>query len=281
MKFSHITPIPLLEHTEGRDFYLTLAHLVEKSDRYNQFHQEQKRNVSDCLIILDNSGFEMYKQGREYLSPDQLIILGHKISADYIVMTDYPAQSCSKTIEAAEYIAPKIKDAGFGTFFCPQSEIGNVEDLIDGFVWAAINPSIDYIGLSILAIPNAYSVEKGNKLQRYLSRYHFYNVLSTVEIDGLSYWGYCKQAGKKFHALGMVDGPNEIELVSHTPANIDTWDSSAAVWAGIHDISFDDSPTGLIGGKFEKEVNFFKCPQWNEIADFNIRYIDHLVEIYH
>jgi hypothetical protein len=37
---------------------------------------------------------------------------------------------------------------------------------------------------------------------------------------------------------------------------IDTWDSSAAVWAGMCGISFDNSPTGLIDGKNEIEVDF-------------------------
>jgi hypothetical protein len=52
----------------------------------------------------------------------------------------------------------------------------------------------------------------------------------------------------------MVDGPNEIKLCKDF--KIDTWDSSAAVWAGLNDITFDSSPTGLINGKFEKEVDF-------------------------
>lgn len=280
MKFSHITPIPLLEHTKGRDFYLTLAHLVEQSPEYNKFHLRQKDNNPDCVIILDNSGFEMYKQGREYLSPDQLIELGRKTNADYLVMTDYPAEDRSKTEEAAEYIAPKIKEAGFGTFFCPQSKIRDIEGLIKSFIWAATNPNIDYIGLSILAIPNAYGVETNNKLQRYLARTDFCNILSKIYIDGITYWEYCREAGKRIHALGMVDGPNEIALIQGTDAVIDSWDSSAAIWAGIHGISFDTSPTGLTDGKFEKEVNFFDSPPMNDQAKRNMKYIDFLVQQY-
>ena len=56
--------------------------------------------------------------------------------------------------------------------------------------------------------------------------------------------------------LGMVDGPNEIELCAQYMDLVDTWDSSAAIWAGLHEITFDNSPSGLVDGKFEKEVNF-------------------------
>lgn len=279
MNFSHISPTYNLPHTADRPFYLTLAHLMEKDKRYVDFHVSMKKN-NESLIIMDNSGFEMYKQGREYLNPDQLIDLGTKIHADYIVMTDFPAQESEKTHEMASYLAPKLKNAGFGTFFCPQSKVGDFEDLIGSFIRAAIDPNIDYIGVSILAIPNAFGVEKDNKLQRYLSRYYFCQILSNFMIDGLGYWDYVHQANKKIHFLGMVDGPNEINLMKNANIPIDTWDSSAAIWAGLNDIRFDMSPTGLINGKFEKEVDFDSELPWTEAASFNINYIDALVEDY-
>jgi hypothetical protein len=61
---------------------------------------------------------------------------------------------------------------------------------------------------------------------------------------------------KLFHLLGMVDGPNEIDLINTLDVKINSWDSSAAIWAGLNGIQFDDSPTGLIDGKFEKHVDF-------------------------
>ena len=87
------------------------------------------------------------------------------------------------------------------------------------------------------------------------------------------------QNGKKIHFLGMVDGPNEISLVRDF--HIDTWDSSAGVWAGLNGVSFDSSPTGLINGKFEKHVDFSADLSDNiNIAKKNVKYIDDLVERY-
>ena len=143
-------------------------------------------------------------------------------------------------------------------------------------MWAVENPDIDYIGFSILNIPNAYGVEKDNKLQRFLSRWRFCEELALV--------GFFKKAlinNKKLHLLGMLDGPNEIWLLKDFLKAFHTWDSSAAVWAGLHGIEFDSSPTGLINGKFEKEVDFASDDATIEeigIAMRNCKYIDNLLE---
>ena len=86
------------------------------------------------------------------------------------------------------------------------------------------------------------------------------------------------QNGKKIHFLGMVDGPNEISLVRDF--HIDTWDSSAGVWAGLNGIPFDQSPTGLGGGKFEKHVDFEANFEDTTMAKNNMNYIDYLVNRY-
>ena len=83
---------------------------------------------------------------------------------------------------------------------------------------------------------------------------------------------------KKIHFLGMLDGPNEIELMDFNGYSecIDTWDSSAAVWYGLNGIRFDSSPTGSINGKFEKEVDFNAKIGDEEAVEFNLKYIDKL-----
>jgi hypothetical protein len=252
--FAHITPTAYLDlFAADRPFHLTLAHLVEKDEAYAHWYAEQARNRGQApyVNIMDNSAFEMYKEGREMYPMDKLIDMGFKVGADYIVMTDYPAQAPHVTIEAAIELAPQLREAGFGTFFCPQSEIGDLEGLIGGFAWASESEHVDYIGVSILAVPNAYGVEKGNNLQRFLSRWRF---MRELHVRGILQT--IKDNGKKIHFLGMVDGPNEISLVKDYLWAIDTWDSSAAVWAGVCGIGFDQSPSGLINGKNEIEVDF-------------------------
>ena len=247
---------------------LVLAHLVEEDEQYKEFFWKYNGTK-----IMDNSAFEMFKTGQPMYPTDKLIEMGKKVDADYIVMSDYPDEDPSKTIAAAEELAPKFKEANFGTFFCPQSKIGDLEGLISAFAWAANSHHVDYIGFSILNIPNAYGVEKNNKLQRYLSRLKF-----VQELDKRGILEQIVENGKKIHFLGMVDGPNEIELMGYNGYDecIDTWDSSAAVWYGLNGIKFDSSPTGAVNGKFEKEVDFNEKQGDSTSVKYNLAYIDKL-----
>lgn len=235
--------------------HLILAHLVESDPVYAKFYAELDDGKPK---IMDNSAFEMFKLGRPMYPSDKLISLGNKVKAQYIVMTDYPKEPSKKTIDKAKEMIPELKSAGFKTFFCPQSELGDMEGLLTSIEWALKDPGIDLIGLSILACPIACGVNETTfdtgkrsdsyKMQRFLSRW---KVLTELKRRGsLQYVNH------KFHCLGMVDGPNEIDLLSEFHGKIFSWDSSAAVWAGLNYIRFDQSPTGLMEGKYEREVNF-------------------------
>lgn len=253
MKFAHIAPSEWVPHVaKYSQCHLTLAHLVESDPRYVR-HFRQIQNNHHKTMIMDNSAFEMFKQGRQMFPSDKLISLGRKIDADYIVMSDYPNQHWKNTRDAAIDLADQFRAEKFGTFYVPQAEIGNLDGLLQSFEWAADSNLVDYIGVSILAVPNAFGVEKSNNLQRYLSRFHFMGILERQGILQV-----IKENGKKIHFLGMVDGPNEIDLVKDyiDAGYINSWDSSSATWHALNGIEYDHSPSGLVNGKFEKEVDF-------------------------
>ena len=280
MKFCHITPVDHLDLVKGSSSHLTLAHIVsgmegtpEQQKKYCAFYAQEKLSNDNYINIMDNSAFELYKCQMPMFNPEELLDLAKAVSATHIVLPDHPAHPSMVTIDDARRYAPIFKENGFKTFFVPQSDIGDLEDLITAFSWAAGSPLIDYIGVSILAVPNAYGCEKGNNLNRFNSRWKFMNELYDRNLLQLA-----AQNGKKIHFLGMVDGPNEISLVRDF--HIDTWDSSAAVWAGLNGIEFDGSPTGLINGKFEKHVDFTSSFDDTTIAKANMKVIDDLVERY-
>ena len=278
-EFAHITPTAYLDlFASGRPFHLTLAHLVEQDEAYATWYSDRdtSRSIHPYINIMDNSAFEMYKQCRPMYPSEKLIEMGKKVAADYIVMSDYPGWPSQKTIDKAIKMAPELRAAGFGTFFVPQSPEGDLEDLISAFEWAAESEHVDYIGVSILAVPIAYGVERDNKLQRFLSRWKFMQ-----ELEKRGILRKIKENKKKMHFLGMVDGPNEVSLVRDYFYYIDTWDSSAAVWAGLCGICFDRSPSGLINGKNEIEVDFNHKGADNKLlamAASNVGYIDHLLK---
>ena len=92
-----------------------------------------------------------------------------------------------------------------------------------------------------------------------------------------------KVNGKKIHLLGMLDGPNEIRLMSQFAEYIDTWDSSAAIWYGLHaGKMFDASPTGILEGKYEEEVDFNYVSTTQNVltAKMNKETIDEIMQIY-
>jgi len=254
-----------------------LAHLVEEDEEYRNFYA----NLSDGKYkIMDNSAFEMFKQGRPMYDPDKLIEMGKLCKANCIVMSDYPKKHSSHTVAAARLQAPELKKAGFDTFFVPQSELGDAHDLVNAIEWGMKQPNINLIGLSILAAPIACGVNESTfadgkrsdayKLQRYLSRLHVFRMLEKRNL---------LRKEKVFHCLGMVDGPLEIDLLREYHKYIFSWDSSAAVWAGINGITFDNSPTGLMNGKFEHEVDFGYSGEHNATTVFNnIHFIDGLVK---
>ena len=270
MKFCHIAPVAHLDLVKDRSAHLTLAHLIDEGHQdYIDFYKNEKFDIN----IMDNSAFELYKAQLPMFDPEKLVGLAQQVNATHIVLPDHPSHPSMVGIDDAKRYAPVFKEAGFGTFFVPQSDVLDLEDLITSFAWAASSPLIDYIGISILAVPNAYGCEQNNQLQRFVSRWKFMNELYDRNLLQLA-----AQNGKKIHFLGMLDGPNEISLMRDF--HIDTWDSSAGVWAGLNGLAFDHSPTGLTNGKFEKHVDFQAKFEDTTLAESNMRVIDNLVDRY-
>lgn len=278
MQFCHISPVTYLEKLNIQRYsnHLLLAHLVEEDEAYVKFYAENK--LGHKTYILDNSAFELYRQGKPMFEGKKLVDLAKKVAADYIVLPDYPSEPGSKTIKAAGEFIPIFKDAGYKTFFVPQSTIGDLEDYIASFAWASSSPGVDYIGMSILGIPNAFGVD-GNDIQRFYSRRFMFDLLAE---RGLLQ--HAKSMGKKIHCLGMTDGPNEIRMMQPyiNAGTIDSWDSSAAVWAGIEGIRFDSSPTGLVNGKVKSHVDFNRPLDESRLSDitYNVQHIDTLVSLW-
>jgi len=288
MDFAHIAPTDYLNKIDLKNYktHLLLAHLVERDSQYTKFYADIATKRDEFTgtskvktYILDNSAYELYRAGLPMFDGDKMIKLGKHVKADYLVMPDYPNKPGYETISAAMYHADDFKKAKFGTFFVPQSQIGDLQDYIATFAWAASAPQVDYIGMSILGIPNAYGVD-GNLTQRFVSRWRMFNELSKRGLLQLA-----KSNGKKIHCLGMTDGPNEVILLREwiKDGTIDTWDSSAAVWAGIEGVEFDDSPTGLEHGKVQTHVDFDLDFEESNVPliKSNMKVIDDLVDRAH
>jgi hypothetical protein len=206
--FCFITPISYLGFTQ-----ISRAHLVDESAEYAEFYARQSE-LGD-FIMMDNSAYEL----KVPYSPEKLIELGKKCNAHAIVLPDYPFQPGQVTIDAAQQFIPQFLDAGVKTFFVPQSKSGDLEDWIDTYTWAANNPDIDIIGMSILGIPNALT---------WCDPSYARVVMTQMLIDRGVF-----NFNKHHHYLGLNAGP-ALEIPSLIRLNaLDTIDSSGPVWSGI------------------------------------------------
>jgi hypothetical protein len=207
------------EYASQSNTHLCLAHIAKYDEQYADFY----RRMSDRgdYVICDNGAFEL---GHSY-DPAYLVELGKKVGAKALVLPDYPGQSAQKTIDAANQYAAVFKDAGFDTFFVPQSEVGDLEDWVSSYVWGATNPEIDIIGISILNIPNALP-----NIPAAYARVVMTQLLIDRDLFNFD---------KFHHYLGLNAAPS-VEIPALIKMNaLDTCDSSNPVWCGINNIKYD------------------------------------------
>lgn len=298
IRFSHIAPTDFLHLTEADQFHMTLGHLVQQEleagqdTPYIDFYRARKEKYG-CEILMDNSLFEIYQHGvnnGELYTTKQMITFGTAIDADILVMVDHGGKPSQLTIDTAKEQGPAFKSAGFKTMFVPQSEKGELEDFIRAFEWAVSDEGVeccDFIAMSIIGAPNALGdIERDNKLQRFMARWKMMNILAE---RGLLQ--KMLENGQKMHFLGALDGwTGEIELMRDTGYAFNviySWDTSQAVWHGLNDVAFDNSPTGLLGGKLALEVDFDanrddytsqqKLTAWENVVRVN-KYTNNLIE---
>lgn len=212
--FCFITPTSYLEqYATQSSTHLVLAHLVDHDEAYASFYKE--RAAQGDFVMMDNSAYEL----KEPYAPSILVSLAQKCGAQAVVLPDYPFQHSSKTINAAVEFIPVFKAAGLATFFVPQSTVGDLEDWIACYQWAATNPDVDIIGMSILGIPNAIPDVDPS----------YARVVMTHILKDRGLFA----AGKHHHYLGLNAGP-ALEIPSLLRMGVlDTIDSSNPVWMGI------------------------------------------------
>lgn len=236
-KFCYIAPTNYLHHVAGAPNHLTLAHLVAKDKKYADFYLNESKDGS--FVIMDNSCYEFKRP----LPGSELIEYANRIEADAIVLPDHIFEPASKTIAEAEKYASEFSDAGFLNFFVPQSRTGDLEDWISAYRWAAENPEIDIIGISILGVPNALP----NIAPAYARV-----VMMQILLDRGIYAPH-----KHHHFLGLNAGPG-LEIPSLLKLDVlDTIDSSGPIWAAItgHQYSTDTDSLQAVS-KIKLPVNF-------------------------
>lgn len=265
IKFGYIAPLEYLNKIpDSATFHLCLAHLT-KYPEYNAFYKAKSERGD--YIIMDNSAFEL----GEGIGINELIemIDMSGINPTIVVAPDYPNQPWQKTWESTLNFMDATASKPYGIMAVPQSEEYDYRGWIEGYKRMLDHPGINIIGMSILAIPNAFKALTGvpdigfNRL--YATKYL---------LDG----GIASSGEKWHHYLGQGDGPGEI-LIQRQLGLIDSNDSSSVFWCAINGIPFDFSASGLKGGKIKMDVDF-TVPYTSiveEMLSWNIDYFENVI----
>ncbi len=242
--FGYIAPIEYLDYVpEDSRFHLCLAHLCT-DQRYCDFYRA-KRERGD-MIIMDNSAYEF----GEGIESGRLLDLidSSGIRPHVIVAPDYPGQHYSKTLRSLESFQTVVEhrqyDYPVSIMGVPQGEVGDHEQWLDCYDRMVYELGISVVGMSILALPNAFQHLTGTKD---VSHNRLYGSLYLVN-KGL-------YASTVWHHYLGASSPSELQLI-HQMGLADSIDSSSPIWHGINSIKYDDTATALVNGKTKKHVDF-------------------------
>jgi hypothetical protein len=231
MKIAHIAPkIHAHSAAEQSEVLMTLQHLCG-DEQYVAVHARQTK-----YKFLDNGYFEK----GESCSIEELIETGKEIKANCLILPDGDIRN-----------ATMVKEAGFDVMYIP---IGNsLQDLIKDAVQALKRADVDFLGLSYIHAHRALGL-----------RPHSMTARSTV-IAGLTL--HYVLPFNSIHILGGL-APHELAYLAHYAAFINSWDTSMAVWSGIHHMDVSE-----IKSKFGPSVEFDDLRKWTSICDSNIGYL--------
>jgi hypothetical protein len=215
-------------------------------------------------VLCDNSAFEFSGS----VDPSTLIDAALSVGAKSLVLPDYPNQPAQKTINAAVEWIPKFKEAGLAPFFVPQSKIGDLDDWLAAYEWAANNPDIEIIGQSILGMPNAIP---------HIPKSYARVVLTQMLIDrGLFNFN------KHHHYLGLQNVSLEVPPLIAMKA-LDTCDSSNPIWAGINGFRYDIVSDSYlpIAKQYLRDVEFDEPihPRVTNIINYNVEVVSNMFKL--
>lgn len=240
-KYGYIAPTSYLDLIpEDANFHLILAHLL-KDKEYAAFYKAKAERGD--MIICDNGAFEFKRS----LDADVLMDLIDQsgVNPTHVVAPDYPFEPWQVTYESAVKFIEAAEGKPYKLMAVPQSEPGDYKGWLECYRELATLEEVEVIGMSILGIPNAFQGLTGTK------DIATNRIFATAYMDQNALVDYSIH----HHYLGLGDGPREL-LVQRALGVMDTNDSSSPFWHGINGIEFDETATGLEGGKIQLEVDF-------------------------
>lgn len=233
-KLSLTMPVAYLDtYATQSTMHVISSRVAKESDKYATFF-----NGRTEYKILDCSLFD----SMENLDCELLILLAERCQVNAIVILPFPFKDYTQTLDSTIEIATKIKEAGFSTVYVPHSEVGDVENWVEAYEWAANCDKVDVIGMSSTAIPSTMP---------YLPRSYARVVLAHLLIDRGIF-----ATDKHHHYFEINAGPNlEIPPLINMNA-IDSFDTAMPIWSAICGNMFSEMFESYAIRKVDKTFDF-------------------------
>lgn len=267
MKLCVITPLSHLDLASyGNGIHMALTHLALENTDYIKSYQRYKNKGE--YIILDNSAFELEQQGKG-LDPQPVLEASKYIGADEVIATDVlcdgPATVASTRNfieEFRKFYGEEIR-RGFPVprvMAVPQGK--TVEEWIDSYLCLLHMDGVDVLGFSKISVPTCFGGPNARKVDGGVtqSRLKLYDYL-----DEKALWPFDCNRNVKIHLLGGDSWSGyELQSIVSQPDPTETdrekakqtrnaaWmrpvsvrrmirsnDTSAPVWYGANEVSFD------------------------------------------
>lgn len=251
MKVCVITPVSHLDLASyGNGIHMALSHIALESDDYVEAYHRFKNKGE--YIILDNSAFELEKQGKG-LDPKPVIDAAKLIGVDEVIATDVLCEGDATVASTRNFIKEFREAYGEETrqgkpvpkiMAVPQGK--SVEEWTDCYLRLVAMDGVDVVGFSKIAVPISFGGPKARKIDGGVTqgRLKLYDYLDENQL-----WPFDLNRNVKVHLLGG-DSWSGYELASinkHTgefgPISqrrlIRSNDTSAPVWYGANGVAFN------------------------------------------
>ena len=218
MDYYVISPVSNLEPMKLGDRIFALAHLWVQFPEYRKFILEQKEQGK--FITLDNSAAERALVTEEVLIGICKVLLPNEVIAPDVLFDK------QATIANAVNFKARMDAEGLSSnidiFFCPQGQ--TKEDWIETYKWGLNQDWIKVIGLSKIAVPNAFLNDFEDDQRIKEARHECYDYLKENSL-----------LKKPIHCLGQGD-PTEFSYYEHPMMR--STDSVYPVLAAVHGQDF-------------------------------------------
>lgn len=220
MDFYFIPPTSHNELMHNGDRYFCLAQLYIKDDKYKKFFLSLPK---DAWITLDNGAGD-----HDLVTEDVLFDVMKELMPNEVIPPDVLFDN-QVTIDNARSFYKRLKkeqlDDQIEVFFCPQGE--SKFDWIACYKWALEQQWIKTIGLSKIAVPQAFLQVKGD-VGIMEARHNCFNYLKVHNL-----------LQKPLHLLGMGD-PREFMYYQlfEEGIYIRSSDSCNSIWSAVNNLNW-------------------------------------------